>query len=150
MAACSAKHLIWTILRKNRGLWTVLTILLDLIWLINLFVCLFFFKRQVYLRCKAMDLNVSTCSLKDYPLTNYDTWSNFETTEIGLYFVYRTHVKQKDKNHETIPSRFFSERKTKKSFVLSHPCPVHEQRFDFEIPIKMSPAWTVRRLCQLQ
>ena len=90
MAACSAKHLIWTILRKNRGLWTVWTILLDLIWLINLFVCLFFFKRRVYLRSKVMDLNVSTCSLKDYPLTNYDTWSNFETTEIGLYFAFRT------------------------------------------------------------
>ena len=42
------------------------------------------------MRCKAMDLNVSTCSLKDYPLTNYDTWSNFETTEIGLYFAFRT------------------------------------------------------------
>ena len=45
-------------------------------------------------------------------------------------------VKQKDKNHETIPSRFFPEQKTKKSFVLSHLCPVHEQRFDFEIPIR--------------
>ena len=44
--------------------------------------------------------------------------------------------KQKDKNHETIPSRFFPEQKTKKSFVLSHLCPVHEQRFDFEMPIR--------------
>ena len=39
-----------------------------------------------------MDLNVSTYSLKDYPLTNYDTWSNFETTEICLYFVFQTQM----------------------------------------------------------
>ena len=39
-----------------------------------------------------MDLNVSTYSLKDYPLTNYDTWSNFETIEICLYFVFQTQM----------------------------------------------------------
>ena len=39
-----------------------------------------------------MDLNVSTCSLKDHPLTNYATWSKFETTEIGLYFVFQTQM----------------------------------------------------------
>ena len=35
-------------------------------------------------------------------------------------------VKQKNKNHETIPSIFFPEQKTKRSFVLRHLCPVHE------------------------
>ena len=35
-------------------------------------------------------------------------------------------VKQKNKNHETIPSRFFPEQTTKKSFVLRHLCPLHE------------------------
>ena len=35
-------------------------------------------------------------------------------------------VKQKNKNHEAIPSRFFPEQATKKSFVLRHLCPVHE------------------------
>ena len=35
-------------------------------------------------------------------------------------------VKQNNKNHETIPSIFFPEQKTKRSFVLRHLCPVHE------------------------
>ena len=36
-------------------------------------------------------------------------------------------VKQKNKNHETVPSRFwFLEQETKRSFVLRHLCPVHE------------------------
>ena len=35
-------------------------------------------------------------------------------------------VKQKNKNHETIPSRVFPEQTTKKSFVLRRLCPVHE------------------------
>ena len=35
-------------------------------------------------------------------------------------------VKQKNKNYETIPSIFFPEQKTKRSFVLRHLCQVHE------------------------
>ena len=35
-------------------------------------------------------------------------------------------VKQKNKKHETIPSRFFPELKTNRSFVVRHLCPVHE------------------------
>ena len=35
-------------------------------------------------------------------------------------------VKQNNKNHETIPSIFFPEQKTKRSLVLRHLCPVHE------------------------
>ena len=35
-------------------------------------------------------------------------------------------VKQKNRNHETIQSRFFPEQTTKKSFVLRRLCPVHE------------------------
>ena len=35
-------------------------------------------------------------------------------------------IKQKNKNHETIPRRFFPEQKTKRSFVLRHLCPVHK------------------------
>ena len=35
-------------------------------------------------------------------------------------------VKQNNKNHETIPSIFFPEQKTNRSFVLRHLCPVHE------------------------
>ena len=35
-------------------------------------------------------------------------------------------VKHKNKNIETIPSRFFREQKTMKSFILRHLCSVHE------------------------
>ena len=35
-------------------------------------------------------------------------------------------IKQKNKNNETILSRFFPEQKTKRSFVLRHPCPIRE------------------------
>ena len=37
-----------------------------------------------------------------------------------------TFTSQKNNKHETIPSRFFPEQKTKRSFVLRHLRPVHE------------------------
>ena len=47
---------------------------------------------------------------------------------LGIYFTSGTNtddVKQKN-NHETVPSRFFPEQKTNRSFVLCHLCPVHK------------------------
>ena len=35
-------------------------------------------------------------------------------------------VKQKNKNHETMPNRFYPEHETKRSFVLRYLCPVQD------------------------
>ena len=35
-------------------------------------------------------------------------------------------IKRKNKNNETILSRFFPEQKTERSSVLRHVCPIHE------------------------
>ena len=43
-----------------------------------------------------------------------------------LIYSHADYVKQNNKNHETIPRRFFPEQKTKKSFVLRHLSPVHK------------------------
>ena len=40
-------------------------------------------------------------------------------------------VKQKSKNQETIPNRFYPQQKTKGSFVLLHLCQVHEVKAEF-------------------
>ena len=68
-------------------------------------------------------------------------WQNIvsrnETKELDIGFPTRSihsalhvqdtdDIKQKNKSHETIPSIFFPEKKTKKSFAFSHLCPVHE------------------------
>jgi len=57
-------------------------------------------------------------------------------------------VKQKNKNHETIPSRFLPEQKTKKSFILRHLCPVHEGLTLFSPTGSLVPGyfWTCLRL----
>ena len=43
-----------------------------------------------------------------------------------LIYSHADYVMQNNKNQETIPSRFFPEQKTKKSFVLRHLSPVHK------------------------
>ena len=44
----------------------------------------------------------------------------------ALYVPDTDDIKQKNNNHLTIPSRFFPQEKIKRSFVLSHLCPVHK------------------------
>ena len=78
----------------------------------------------------------------------------FRTIDRILWYLLRLpdtdHVKQKNKNHEITPSRFFPDQKTKRSFVLRHTYPVHEvltqgafhlTKFRFEISKILRAQW---------